>query len=773
MRDTLDLQELRERIDHYQTNARKRRNRAIILTLGMLIVGVWLWAQVRIAPAYIYTPVDGEWKQTEIEAPPKAFIPSDSGETLWMQTFSPYHLIEIGRDYWHEHKPTDVADCCFKFHDLAGTFGTFGIATDGADAGFYQNGRWSYWGEWLPTDTIIDLSLGTYTFVAVDANHDIYLEEGDDIWFKLNLPQSSETAPDTVAVGDEIFTVQDGIWFYVYEYTEWELLHPLADGVQYLGQDDTHLWLTDDDNLITYDYLSDTFETFALTEIGLSSELELVQVFNDGNETYLATRDAVIRIDDRSWTPSDVPPTAHGITTVGVLPNGTWMIGSSNLDMMLHGYTTVTTLNIIRQTILAGLILVPILILIAWLIPYVKAQATRLDRSKKLLTALFPDLPVYERLQFESYKLRDMPVTIFVAVIMLTVLTMVMWILEEEVGLVDNALIGTIFVSMFTILPMVLGRMIYIEYRKKNEETQQYYRRTFKLGCGAILIVGGFFLGILLLAQVILAPFVADMGIRWIVGALAMVAVMVVYFILFWKNPTFIAPEGYKEGNYETAIETLKNRGAIYGNTTSIYLGATYLLMGQYQDAYDAYLKNLIEAQNHSTYMLAYFLVDIATLLERIDNLDRAMLVYQAAIAIMPENPVVYMGLVNSYNNRREYPDRALEISNEMLSYMPDRPNRFMLNHTLESQIYGIHALALAQAGYTEKAGTYINKMYQHIEESYIPYYAGALRRHGLVKLLQGDTDGAIALLNRALDIDPTGDNANQIHKDLEHIATR
>ena len=214
---------------------------------------------------------------------------------------------------------------------------------------FNRDGKWSYWDDWASTDEVVDVALSIYTDAVMDANYDIYLIEFEDEWKLVNPSKSSTSQPDVFAIDDTLFLVQDGIWKYIYEETAWKLYHPLAENVQYLGNDTNNVWLSDSQHLIRYTIANNEIKGYYLKDLNLSPDAELVEVVTDRSKTYLVTRNEVIRIDDESWDLADVPDTVHGITSIGVLSNGAWLIASSDLDLVAQGWSTVSTYTLVKR----------------------------------------------------------------------------------------------------------------------------------------------------------------------------------------------------------------------------------------------------------------------------------------------------------------------------------------------------------------------------------------------------------------------------------------
>ena len=191
-------------------------------------------------------------------------------------------------------------------------------------------------------------------------------------------------------------------------------------------------------------------------------------------------------------------------------------------------------------------------------------------------------------------------------------------------------------------------------------------------------------------------------------------------------------PDGLVEGDYPKALTIQEKhlQSEISNNhMNAVYHSVVLYLMGDYERAYKSYLELIRELQNGTALLLSVHLSGVGGLLYRMRQLDRAMTVYQAAVAILPESPFAYLGLVNFYNDQRKYPERALELSHEMMKYLPNNLNRLnipILYFPLisEAQFYSTHAIALANMGQFDEAESYIQKMYDYADESFIPYYA-------------------------------------------------
>ncbi len=774
MRDTLDLQELRDRVDHYKSESRKRRNRAIIWTIGLLIIGGWLLVQSSTPISIAYMQIDGEWIPTSFDtAPVKQFVSSPDNDKLWLETHNEKLLFDLNND-WREVSTSNLDGCCFELIGAVGESKSFVLALNGQAVAFYNGSKWSYQDNYLPTETVVDYAFTEYVHSAIDVTGDIYLLDAEEEWFIANAPHDSDNIPEVVEFDNELYLIQDGIWMYMYYDMVWELHHPLVGEALYLGRDTTSIWLVDGSKLIAYDPVNDIIETVAIAELGLPTNTSFRHVFTDEEKTYLVTSTSVIRIDDRSWASIEMPDTTpHGITTVGIL-NGLWIVGSTDLDLMSQGWLETTTQTFLRTIAPLLMIVLMLLALTIWLVPVIKAFTSRLDRTKKLISAIFPDMPVYERVEPKELKFRDIPVTSFVGLIFLFGLTFITFPLNG-MDIDTSHLLPIIFIlSMVTVVPFVLGRMYYKANSRKDDASREHNQQTLNGLVGLIVLAMCFVGAGFVFSESLLVPYVESSLARLMITIVALFLIIVAIFVYFINNSSKTLPLSFREGNYPEAIQVLEQQaqGRFNSSTAQLHLGVAHLLFAQHQEAYDVLLRSLRDHQNSMTALMVIHLVNLGAALERMGQLDRAMVVFEAAIAIMPESPISYLGLVNSYNNRREFPNRALELSNEMMSRLPDKPNRMVISHVSESQLYAIHALALAQAGHHDDARPYIEKMYDHADEAFVPYYTGFIHQHGMVKAARGDLDGAVKLLYQALELDPVGENANHIKKDLAYIAS-
>jgi|GEM_PF-3235012 len=782
MRDTLDLQELRDRIAHYKELGRKRRNRSITYTVFAVILWLWFYGQFGDNIGYVYTQVDGEWVESEGDLQSARFLRSDNGDTLWMQTIYPDTMVKIQSDSWTVYNPDEEYTCCASF---AGAFDTHDGVLRLADEGdglFFNGKRWNITHDWLPTEAIEQLALSDYLFLAIDTERIIHVVDDTGEWRVTNLPEMS---PDTqlTAVGyfDDMYIIHNGIWLYNFDTDSWNSMQAFDRYTLYLGIDHDlgELWFVDGEYLIRYDHFYEDITRFPLSDMGLNDRTDYIEIFYDDYGTYLVTSKKIIQIDDESWEVQSVPErTEHGISGVGVTPDGNWLIASTNYDLYQLNQDT-GGLYILGHLFAEGSFLIIILVLvIIWLSPFSKHQQARAERSKKLLFAVFPELPLYQRIQpsFDNIKWGRWILLGFAYLVVTTIAVGVVGAVMVSVTDIDANLYSVISAVMIVIvIPAIY--FVYRMLRRSghyDEPTANHRWRKVRLILVGIGIFIAYFGAIELFVSVLLPPIIPDENARAILRLIIALAYPTYWVLTITYRQRNLFPKGFAQSDYDTALKVVEKQrdGLLYTASRMSMHGSILYFMGRYEEAYDVYIGAIAEQQNNPTSVLSVFMMDLSSLLEVMGNLDRAMIAYQARIAMLPENAGSYLGLVNSYNDRRVYPERAIELGEEMMSHLSDKPNAGIYTPIYQSLMYGAYAVALAQAGRSDEAQVYLDKMYANSDEKLQPYYVRSLRSEACVRIAQGKLEEAIQLLNKAIALDPHGHNAKVLRDDLDYIAS-
>lgn len=775
MRDNLDLQELRERADYYKTSGRKRRNKAFIVTLGIFLVIGLLWVQFFSPPDGVYSRKDGEWVKQTLSSSPIEF--QHAGQELWLYSASPNRMTRMDGEYRYYYDSSDFEECCPEFNGIFTTLRNVVFAVDGADMLFWDTNEWKLNKDWFPVDDVVDIAVSNYFRAITDSGNRIHIMDGSEEWKQISLPEISETVPQLHAVPDEdndnIYLIQDGLWRYDND-SEWNYLQPLTSEARILGDADNELWLDDASVILKYDITANKLTKYPFDVIGIAPDTPIRHIFTDRRGTYLVTNDAIFRIDDDSWESMSAPEnTVHGITGVGVIPNGAWLVASTDLELVAQGGGLLKFNPLIQFVLILTALFAPFLVIAyMWVIPHFGQKFERASRSKKILIALFPTLPEYQHLISDTKSLSRVVTSVFLSIVLFFI-TMIALIILGAFEIIQDDIPFLAYLSLFITLGVSLPIAFIAYWRKTNNITRQYHIRQIKGIVTVMLIVGGFLVVCVATVKFVLPSLVPDTlevipvvlyGILLFVGFSILVTIF---------KPSALFPSGLTDGSYELALESAAKQRKLINKNASYMLQHALVLSysGRYEEAQDVWMEGLEETQNNISYTLVLFLVNLGYVAERLGNHQRAIQIYESSISILPESPIFYRLLVNFYQNQRIHLDRALELSEEMIARMPKRINRLVINRMEEGSIYATHALALANMDRFEEANTYIQKAYEVTDDKFIPTYSHLLRKAGLVKFAQGKIDEAIKLLNQATEIDPKGDTAKLVQSDLDYIS--
>ena len=777
MRDNLDLQELRERVDYYKTSGRKRRNRSLILTLGIFIVISVLWIQFYSESGGVYfLNSDQEWlKEKNFSSFPIEF--QQANRDLWLQSANPYRMTRMDGEYRYYYDSSDFEECCIEFDGPFTTLGDTVFAVQDDDMLYWNTIEWELKEDWFPVDDVVDIVASKYYFAFTDSENHIYVIGQSDGWQQISSPQISETAPQLHAISndenDTIYLIQDGLWGYDYGSSSWDFMLDLSPHARLLGDDKGVLWFVDGSEILKYEPSTDIPTGYSFDAIGIAPNTAIRHIFTDRRGTYLATNDAILRIDDNSWERMPAPQnTPYGILSVGVNPKGAWLVTSTDLDLVAEGGGMLEYNSLIQLVLFIIALIVPLLVIIyMWFVPYLGSEYERASRSRKLLITLFPTLPDYQSLLSDTKSLSRMMTSILLtALLFLIILVIVMMLGVFEIAS-DNI---PVIINLSAAITLGISLPIYFfsYLRKTNKITRQLHMRHLKFVSFGILKIGVCFVIVSSVYKFLFPSILSDNTSILVLGLSGVVLLICIVLLIAVVKPSAFYPKGLPDGHYDLALEgALERRKRSNNNIVHIQQHALVLsYAGRYEEAQVVWLEDLELVQNSTSLALGILLANLGYVAERLGDHDRALLLYQASISILPESPIPYRLLVNFYQNQRIHPDRALELSQAMISWMPKRINRLVITRMEEGTIYATHALALANMRQLDEANMYIQKAFDVTDAKFIPSYSHLLRKAGHVKLAQGQAGDAMQLFNQAREIDPHGDTAKLLQHDLDSI---
>lgn len=729
MRDNLDLQELRERATYYKSQSRRLRNRTLIIMLGIFIVMAWIYFQVKDPIGVLYI-ANGDLQIASTNAP--VDMQFDRDGTLWIHTLYNDRMIEVTQLDWREYDAFEVYDGNVRVQHELNLIPFVGTLDE----------------DNLPQSKIQDVGVNNQGRFIIDSSNTVYTDrayEGWDTATKTLFTGVNSEPPSFISTDDVMYLHFDGL--YKFDGNRWTGVMRLPDNSKFVGYTNGDIWIRTDTALLQYHTATDDVQSLDFGQAGIPTDKRINHVFADNaGAVYFATDDSIYHLENDVWQFIQTIDTLYGIQQAEFLPDGSLIVASTDLELAYS--TNASNYHLVHLLFPA---LLPVIIV--GVIFYVlsnsnrKTNAVRTERSRKLISALIADFEVDESKVAEAKK----PPTAFILRLVggfVCALFVPVLLNGTDIPPQISSLLGPIIFLGILFLPY-LRRVV--DFRDKTEETQRWRR------WGLHFIISVVVFMIITPLLVTLVSFILpDFNQPILLVLVIYGGLWFAFFMYRRRKPSRILPRALATADYDKAIRDVQRFNVMA--IQLINIGAVHMYAGQYQEAMNTYLQALRELQASNIIYISAALTGLAHALDRLGQFEEALRIHEAAISIYPEGTIPYLALVNSYNNNGVYPDRALELSYEMLQRFQSTRIHSIVS-TEGKGIYKLaHALALANVGNFDGVDSLVEEARAEFDWDFLPGRAIFYHMHARILLAMNKIDQARALFQQAIEMDPDGD---------------
>lgn len=759
MRDNLDLQELRERATYYRNQTHRIRNRSLILMLGIFIVMGWLYVQVKDPIGILYTNNnEEEWHKVTNSVPVDMQVEPDG--TLWIQTLFSHRMIQLSQFDWREFDGSEMCKWCFEFDGNFEIYNGNIWAQHKNNLAVFTGGDWLLNEDYFPQHQIQDIGFNNQGRFLIDSSNVVYTDVSYQGWNQarktLFSGQNSES-PSFISTDEFMYLHFDGL--YKFDGERWTGLMNLPGDSLFVGFTNDNIWVRTDTALIQYDILTDDITSLALEQLDIPIDQQINHVFVDNvGITHLATNDSIYRLEDDIWIFVETFETLYGIDMVGVAPNGQWFIASTNHDLLASSYAdTYYQMNALYPAFAP--IIVIFVVLYFWFARYNKANVVRTERSRKLISALVTDFEVDEKkVKQASQPVRNLLIRIVLGMVIVIIVEQIikpMQLSELVSSMISFGAFGVVW-----IYPMLRKG---INFQDQSEEAQRARRAIPRFFMFYIL-------GFLFIYAVdeLIALIAPQIGKGSFVPIFLYFGLLLLYYFYLRRRPSGSLPKSLARADYEQALYDFHKQET--SSESRINLSAIELYAGQFDDAVKTCITALSELQAANIAYLSASLSNMARAVNGLGRFDEALRLYEAAIIIFPESPIPYQALVSAYSTNEVFPERAIEISHEMMHRLQtSKPTSII---TLEgNSIYTLtHALSLANVGKFDAIPRLVEDAKSNYDFNFLPGQAKFHHMHARILITMDRVDEAKLLLEKAIEVDPNGANGKLARKFLNDL---
>jgi hypothetical protein len=698
MRDQLDLKQLEK-----EANRQKLWSRFVTL-IGflVLILSVFSVFASSNSPSQMYARIGAKWQSIRDKAGGVCTIQTSPNGTTWLLTSNPLALSRWVSNEWEWYTPIEgeeTSDICQMTLDEE----TIWVAFDRGIAHF-DGQRWKIYIDVTPSKpvSIAANSLGVY---VIDSRGNLARFDGYE-WSTGNVrdtfpslrSNADERYPSVVAASDTSLLVRwNGVW--QFDGDRWQeitiggrRLTPFVG----IGTAHNRLWTIwyGDGILISSQLDGSDSKTYKINEIGLSSNDQIYQVGEYGNDTLFATDRGLIRFDGKSWTPLTILENqAIAVGQVSVHPNDNmWVItgNSGNISTIIIGFLGLT---------------VAIILFFITIIVNSSRNITRLRAARQLLEPILPPQSVSKEPRNSNW---------------LLIGVIIMFIVETYLAFSGQPELVDITTPIIFILLCIWVARRTLQYSGRDQKPLSKSTPII-LFVGWVCVLWFGMRGIETINRSLVAPFF----VVWIIVGFIPCATSIIRYVRRYSGDN-----AYQNASNDNAKGNLSGARKI---SLQFVKATTALNVGHLDEGETLARETVAQSQYFNVGILSASLNLLGLALMYQKHYEEAIPFIETAIRIQPTSLASLTSLAEVYLEAEVETERALEVIQFARQYGFENWLVHLMRKSSRPVTEGVHGWVLARLGRFEEADRAIQKAMKRISAknkagvAYLHYIKGKI----------------------------------------------